>query len=537
MRKILVLAVVALLLAALTPSGFTKKQKETLQLVRVHVTSRAQGLDLMANFDETHNHGADEIEILAWPGDLGRLEARDYSYEIIEDDVIGADQKLLAETPEVLVPLPGPDRTDYRVLADYNTEMKNLAKKNPKLVKLVKAPNLTLEGRTIHGVEIGANVKSDDGRPTLYIDGVHHAREWPAGEYPMIFAHYLVEKFGKDKEVTQILKKTRVLIVPIVNADGFDYSRSSPLAAQANVDSAHGLPCGLAGCEGYWRKNRRSVSGATIPVLQKNPDAYGVDPNRNYSWKWGGPGASGDRTSQTHYGAAPFSEPESKNVQQLVLSRNVTSLISNHTSGRLVLRAWGDSFIPSPDEKYLFDLGAKYSKAMGGYSNIHGMQLYATTGTTSDWGYGTLAIPSYTFEHGQAFHPPYTGCTADCVEKQWPGVMKAYVLGAHAALDTEMHSVITGKVAGGNAKLTIIRKISTPLSLEVSGKKVLGETLKTDITTSKSGKFTWHVPASVRPFLNKAEKYTLTIAGKGGKKTKSFALKQGQKLNLGTIRL
>lgn len=540
MRRFMVLAVAVGLVVSLAPVGQT--HKATLQLVQVRVTSDSQANDLMTNYDETHNHRIGVIEILAWPGDIARLEASGYDYEIVVDDVVARDRALFAEAPKIPIALPGPNRDNYRVLADYNSEMKQLAKKNPKLVRLIKAPLATLEGRDVFGVEIAANVKKVDGRPTFYVDGVHHAREWPAGEYPMIFAHYLVEGFGKNKEITNLLKRERVLIVPIVNPDGFDYSRSSPLAQQPNVDAAHGTGCSLAGCEGYWRKNRRSFTGATVPVAQKNPDAYGVDPNRNYSWLWGGPGASPDETSQTHYGAAPFSEPESRNVQKLILARNVTSIISNHTSGRLVLRAWGDTFIPSPDARYLTQLGGKMAKAMGGYQNIPGRQLYATTGTMSDWGYGTLHVPSYTFEHGQAFHPPYSGCTANCVAKEWKGVMKAYMIAGKAGLDADVHGVLKGKVVGakGPAKLTITHKKATPLSAgNPSGKKSFADTLKTTLTTGKSGSFNWHLPPSTRPFLTKftVEKYTLSISSKGGSKTLKFPLKPGQRLNLGKVKV
>ncbi len=540
MRRILVLAVVAGLVISLAPIG--RSQKDTLSLIRVKVTGASQANDLMTNYDETHNHSKGSIEILAWPGDVARLEASGYQYEIVEDDVVGRDRALFAEAPAIPVELPGPNRSTYRVLGDYNDELKALAKKNPKLVRLFKAPFKTLEGRTVFGVEIAANVKNQDGRPTFYVDGVHHAREWPAGEYPMIFAHYLVEGFGKSKEITKVLKNERVIIVPIVNPDGFDYSRSSPLAQQSNVDAAHGAGCSLAGCEGYWRKNRRSFTGATVPVAKKNPDAYGVDPNRNYSWLWGGEGASGDETSQTHYGAAPFSEPESRNVQRIVLANNVTSIISNHTYSRLVLRPWGDTFIPSPDARYLTALGAKMAKAMGGYQNIPGRQLYATTGTMSDWGYGTLHVPSYTFEHGTAFHPPYTGCEVNCVEKEWKGVMEAFLHGAKAGLDTEVHGVLKGRVVGakGPAKLTITQKKSTPLTTgNPSGKKTFADTLKTSLVTGKKGSFTWHLPPSTRPFLTKVsvEKYTLSISSKGGNKTLRFPLKPGTRVDLGKIKV
>jgi opacity protein-like surface antigen len=539
MRRIFLMALIGALVAAMAPVGRTEGgAQEALMLARVQVENRGVADYLMSNFDETHNHRPGVIELLLWPGDLARLETTGLDYEIVEDDLVSHDLEALESAPSLRVPLPGPNLDNYRVLADYNKELKALAKKNPKLVRLIKLNHKTLEGRDVFGVEIARKVKRSDGRPTFYVDGVHHAREWPAGEYPMIYAHYLVEGFGKNKAVTRLLKKGRVVIVPIVNPDGFDYSRSAVLAQQTNVDAAHSTPCGLAGCEGYWRKNRRSFTGVTVPGVQKNPDAYGVDVNRNYSFHWGGGGASPDQTSQTHYGSGPVSEPETKNVRDLLLSENVTGIVSNHTSGRLVLRAWGDTYKNSPDERYQFKLGARMAKAMGGYQNIKGIQLYVTTGTMSDWGYGVFGIPSYTFEHGLAFHPPYTGCARDCVGKQWKGVMKAYMHLGKAALNRSVHGVVKGRVAGGNAHLVITRKYGVPLAKgNPTEKKTYGETIKTSLTTGKSGAFTWDLPPSTPPASKKTVRYTLKIHGRGGAKTLRFALGQGRVKNLGTIRL
>ena len=99
--------------------------------------------------------------------------------------------------------LPGLKVPDYRVLADYEAELKELEKKNPDLVKVFEMKRPSLEGRTVFGAEIAADVKdvAADGRPIFYVDGVHHAREWPAAEYPMIFAYHLIENFGKDPKL------------------------------------------------------------------------------------------------------------------------------------------------------------------------------------------------------------------------------------------------------------------------------------------------------------------------------------------------
>lgn len=537
MRRIFLLTLVGALIAGVAPVGRTENGAQAAMMIaRVKVSSSETADYLVSNFDETHNHRPGVIELLLWPGDLPRLENTGLDFTIVEDDLFSHDVEAFEEAPRITVPLPGPNRDNYRVLADYNSEMKALAKKNPGLVELIKLKHKTLEGRRVFGVEIAKRVKRDDGRPTFYVDGVHHAREWPAGEYPMIYAHYLVQKFGKNRDVTRLLKRGRVLIVPIVNPDGFDYSRSSPLAQQTNVDAAHSTACSLAGCEGYWRKNRRSFSGVTIPVANKNPDAYGVDPNRNYSFHWGGGGSSPEETNQTHRGTAPFSEPESKNVRDAILTHNVTSIVSNHTSGRLVLRPWGDTYRNSKDERYHFKLGAKMSRAMGGYQNIKGIQLYITTGTMSDWGYGALGIPSYTFEHGRAFHPPYAGCDRDCVGKEWPGVMKAFMAGGLAALDRSVHGVVKGRVAGGKAKLTVSKRYKAPLAKgNPLGKKSVPERFKTTISTRKNGSFTWHLPPSTRPSVKGTERYVLTVKSHHGTERLRFALGQGRVKDLGRI--
>ena len=98
-------------------------------------------------------------------------------------------------------------------------------------------------------------------------------------------------------------------------------------------------------------------------------------------------------------------------------SRQTTMLISNHTFSNLVLRPNGVN--PStlgldgkpvgdaPDEEGLKQLGARMT-AQNGYANIHGWQLYDTTGTTEDYTYNATGGYGYTFEIGaNEFHPPY----------------------------------------------------------------------------------------------------------------------------------
>ena len=522
LRRLFVVALAALLVASVAPIGRTDTARP--MIVRVAVESPEQTAYLMSAFDETHNHSEGEIELLLWPGDLARLDALGYDYRVAIEDLAAFDAARNAG-PKRMLRLPGPNRDDYRRLDDYNEELKQLAKKNPDLVKLFELPRPSLEGRTIYGVEISADVKnSDDGRPVFYMDAVHHAREWPAAEYTQLYAHHLVEKFGKDPKITGLLRKAKVIIIPIQNPDGFDYSRESP--AQ---NSALGA---VNGFEGYWRKNRRSFTGVTVPEAQKNPDAYGVDPNRNYAYLWGDSqgGSSGVYLEATYRGEAPFSEPESANVRDIVLSNNVTGVITNHTYQATVLRAGGGD---APDDHLLEPLGLKMANVLG-YQN-NGSVGYPTTGTTDDWAYAAMGTLGFTIEHGnQGFHPPY----ASEVGAFWKEHMEAFDIMLAAVTNVRYHSVLTGKVANGPADLTITKTFKTPLSPgNPTGQDSVEEKLKLQMTTDKDGSFEWHVPPSSRPYEKKTESYTLTIKAGGKTKTLKVVVDRGQVLKLGTIRL
>jgi hypothetical protein len=532
MKRFSVVALVVLIVGSTTPMART--DPATLALVRVRPASAAEAAWLMTSFDETHNHRDGWIEILAWPGDLAELDAAGLEYEVVVADVVARDSAEAAG-PKPLIELPGPNRSDYRTLSNYVTEMKSLAKKHPKLVDLVRLPFKSLEGRTVFGVEIAARVGRNDGRPTFYIDGVHHAREWPAGEYPMIFAHHLVDRFGKERSITKLLKRLRVLIVPIVNPDGFDYSRTSPVQNST---------LGIVGLEGYWRKNRRSFSGVTVPVAQKNPDAYGVDVNRNYAFHWGDNvgGSSGQHADTTYRGEAPFSEPETRNVRKLFMGRHIAGIITNHTYGNLVLRPWGDTHKDAPDESILQPLGAKLARVMGGYTNQKGIDLYATTGTTDDWTYGAVGTLGYTFEHGTAFHPPYSSE----VGTKWKKVMRAFTIMAQASAKTRWHSVIKGRVVDGSgrplrkAHVTITKTFKTPLwPGNPSGKKSITERFEASIPVRRDGTFVWHVNPSTRPVVKKGKesyRFAVMLQCNYGY-VKNLVIDRGEVRNLGRLRI
>ena len=393
---------------------------ETLKLARVWA-----GKTLLPGFDDTHVVYADgSAQYLLWPGDLAKLDALGHRYEIEVSDLVAHDAALAkAAGPRTTLAQPGESPTrDYRQLADFERDMKALVAKYPDFARMIELPYKTLQGRTVFGMEIAKNVAAKDGRPVFYQDGCHHAREWPAAEVPLMWAYDLLENYTTDAAIRNIVDNVRNIIVPVVNADSFAFTRSAPPVETGEVGGVtNPLPPEailLGGQARYTRKNRRPLLGKRVGpglVTEVNDPAYGsttlggVDPNRNYSYFWGDDkaGSSSDVFSQTYRGSDPLSEQETKNVSWLLKGRQVLAMNTNHTSGDLLLWAWGDTTDDAPDNDLLEGLGRAMA-TYNGYTPQKSIELYVTTGTCSDYAYGVLGSIGYTFEHaGSSFHPPY----------------------------------------------------------------------------------------------------------------------------------
>ena len=413
-------------------------------------------------------------------------------------------------------------RDTYRRLADYDLEMKELARANPNLVKLITLPHKSLEGRDVLGIEITQNVNVDDGKPVFLQMGVHHAREWPSSEHAMEWAYEVVNGFNDDDpRMRPLAEAVRTIVVPVVNPDGFNLSREA-VADLRPLSDLHtlGTTVAVAADPGfaYKRRNCRVADGEE-PAPGECGDRLnrdlGVDPNRNYGGLWGGPGASTDPGYDTYRGATPFSEPETQNIRELVSQEQVTTLITNHTFSNLVLRPPGvRAQGPPPDEEIYRALGARMA-AQNGYTNQKGYELYDTTGTTEDWTYPATGGLGFTFEIGpDEFHPPF-----EEVVGEWEGTRgfegkgnrEAYYIAMESAADNAMHSVIEGSAPAGSTirlQKTFMTSTHDPTYADVptsepadeGGPPTLFEdNLDTTMLVPGSGEFEFHTNPSTRP--------------------------------------
>jgi hypothetical protein len=517
----LALALALLVGAFVLPASLASAAPEQLfptQLVRVAVPTY-EDRDVLTNLglDLTEHGGHDYVEVVLHnPDDASRLLEHGFTWSVEIPDLAlrqRQNNEISAAYAEATTVSPLPSGRDtYRTLADYNNDLRTLANLHPSIVRRLALNHTSLEGRTIYGIEISENVASTtDGKPVFLMMGLHHAREWPSGEHSIEFAFDLVKGyFGGDTRIKGLLQKTRVLVFPVVNPDGFEQSRKwGDLVDIREVDN--GGTVTILGNPGnaYKRKNCRVADGQGTPPGAceiSSPGGYGtgVDLNRNYGGLWGGPGAASVFADPTYRGAAPFSEPETQAVRELISARHVTTLITNHTFSNLVLRPPGIRAAgETVDESAMKELGGRMT-AQNGYRNIHGWQLYDTTGTTEDWSYNATGGYGYTFEIGpDEFHPPFPAAVDQYVGAgiyAGKGNREAFLLALENAANSRHHSVITGKAPAG-AVLRLIKQFPTKTSQtdEFGNPKTIGDRLESTLVVPASNKFTWHVNPSTRP--------------------------------------
>ncbi|MEW5747289.1 MAG: M14 family zinc carboxypeptidase [Candidatus Thermoplasmatota archaeon] len=238
--------------------------------------------------------------------------------------------------------------------------------------------------RDILAIKISDNAGVDEDEPEFLLVALHHAREWPTHETALNVIENLTEGYGLDARVSWLIDNREIWIVPVVNPDGLDYALT--------VDD-------------MWRKNRRDNLDGT----------FGVDLNRNYNGSengdplgaWGGAGTSDLTSSDVYCGEEPFSEPETQAVRDLARAHDFQIAFDFHTYDDSVMWPWGYTANLTADDDHFVDIGQQLA-ALNGYTAAQSVDMYATTGDSLDWLYGSLGIFAFLFEMGATeFHPEW----------------------------------------------------------------------------------------------------------------------------------
>ncbi|HYH87755.1 MAG TPA: M14 family zinc carboxypeptidase, partial [Solirubrobacteraceae bacterium] len=220
--------------AAVRPGALEEAKANPPRLVSVITPTQAQKDQLLALGLDMAEHGGKESlgVVLHGKADEEALRKAGFRWRLLVNDLPeqgraqrAADQRFAARVARSDFPS---GRDTYRTLAEYNAELRDLAEQNPGLVRLITLPNKTWMGKDVLGIEITENVNRNDGKPAFLNMGLHHAREWPSGEHAMEWGIELINGFKSgDPRATNIVRNSRNIVVPVVNADGFEASRNA----------------------------------------------------------------------------------------------------------------------------------------------------------------------------------------------------------------------------------------------------------------------------------------------------------------------
>lgn len=269
----------------------------------------------------------------------------------------------------------------FHSYTELTTEIAQVAAAHPDIVSLFSIGQ-SYKKRQLWAVKISDNVSVDEAEPEVLFDGTHHSDEHMGVEMTLRIFHWLVDGYGSDPRITNIVNTREVYIVFLVNPDGAEYDISG-------------------GKFKFWRKNRQPTPGTT---------SIGTDLNRNYGYHWGlGGRTSANPQAITYHGPRAFSAPETRAMRDFLASRvvdgkqQIRMAISFHELGRLVMWPYAYTLKNVPPDMTVQDQAAlarigRHMAVTNGYRAEQASDLYIGKGETKDYEYGLYRIFAYTFE-------------------------------------------------------------------------------------------------------------------------------------------
>ncbi len=277
------------------------------------------------------------------------------------------------------------DWQHYHTSEEIEGWMRTWAEAHPNLVELYQVGE-SFGGRPIWQVTItNKETGKDTDKPAAFFEGGRHSGEITATESAFYLLWYLLDRYGKDQEVTALVDRAAIYIRPLNNPDGSDLYR---LTAQFNRSSVRPHDSDRDGLldedpgedldgDGHIRQMRVKVDsgkgdfiidpedpsgrlmkrvpnrGGTWMVYSEGVDndrdgrynedgIGGLDLHRNYPENWRpepGQDATGRGYTQLGAGEFPLSEPETRAVVLWTLTHpNIGVANSMDTSVPMHLR-------------------------------------------------------------------------------------------------------------------------------------------------------------------------------------------------------
>ena len=268
MRAVVAFCVFALVASAFAmPSSYKRTETyEGHKVFRCHFPKRA---DSDALYDLVHAFGLDvwthrvngEIDVRLTPAQQSSVFLSTFFGEKCEVHIKDVEEHVVqAEMQWAAVPKNAEWFEDYHTYDEIVLWYSQRPAAYPTLATYIPSIGRSYEGRNQPALHITSS--RGVNKPKIYFQCQIHAREHISGAVCNYVVNHLLNGYGNDTQITNLLDSIEYIVVPFVNPDGYVHTWSG---------------------DRLWRKNRQPNSGSTC---------IGTDVNRNYNSHWGQGGSS-----------------------------------------------------------------------------------------------------------------------------------------------------------------------------------------------------------------------------------------------------
>ena len=279
-------------------------------------------------------------------------------------------------------------------------------------------------------------------KPGFWIDGNIHGNEIQGSEIALYTAWYLLENYGDNDFITQLMDEKVFYIAPTINPDGREHymmepntvntprSGTIPLDDDGDGEKAEDGFDDLNNDGHITQMRRRNPYGRYIEcpedprrMIPAPPDEFGdfdllgfegidrdgdgrinedgvgrYDPNRDWGWNW-----QPDHVQRGAY-HYPFALPENRAVRDFVMDHpNIAGAQTYHNTGGMILRGPGtaeDASLYTREDIRVYDaIGELGDRMLPGYRYWTLFEdLYTVYGGQIDWFHFGRGIFTYTNE-------------------------------------------------------------------------------------------------------------------------------------------
>jgi hypothetical protein len=411
--------------------GEAESQAEQLSIWRVFIDNPAD-IEVLASGDYDLLEGRGDGYLLVLGGNSVAIDLRQAGLRVGLDrtlsPITGVERTVAADGEITLI---GADYYGgYRTVEEHYAHLNSVEATYPGLAKVYDYgdswrkvnnepnPNDLL---AICLTNIGAGdcaLSPNSAKPRAVIMAAIHSRELQTAEVAWRLIDELTQNYGSDADITHMMDTTEVWVIPVANPDGreiVETGGNSPYLQRKNAND--------------------DLGNCARPPTASNQ--HGVDLNRNASTDdWGGTGTSSNPCAQTYPGTSAASEPEQAGLEALFAQlwpdqkgapsapapdTATGTFLTLHSYGNLILLP-GQTNNLTPNDAQLRALAFRMTHYNGYVAGTGSEILYGTTGTTDDYLYYELGVPSFTYEISptsgscSGFTPPYS-----CIDSVlWP---------------------------------------------------------------------------------------------------------------------